>query len=475
MKRLRIFQILFIGMILSCSVINCAKQYGIKQLTKQTKQLHIDESNTTDSDSEYTSSSDSESDPEVHYDHCDPILAKIFNHSPVTLSDVEYWPEFHEAYEGIYVRGEGYCIVKKSESDDSDCESTSDDDDSDSENESEDNYDSDSEDEDEYRYPGHPALVFPKRYAGHRCLVFYRGIHFERNTFSKKARSRFRRSNEARQPIFSSGAFELANAKPTDENLNRKIRRLKRHGRIIKNHISAMKRLKRRVLQQKYTNQYDQFIRSIQSNKKLPSNRNPQVSTGEEIRHPLKYGCGLKFLGVDARKLKPEYNVNGKPKHPYLGKMYIIIAKTDDLPALDPYFVVHGHAQGYIKISTHFANDILTEREVSFPGFIPGKHVALSMAVRVPSFEGPYKDFYQQKFGITERSYKITQTKIKNGTAKINRLIDRIINHTSETLVKHVRKTCKKHNIRLVFKDLNDGFANQLPDIKAAKQMAKQH
>lgn len=342
----------------------------------------------------------------------------------------------------------------------------------------EDQYDSDSEDEDGYEYRGIPALNMPAGNAGHECLAFYRGIHFERNTFSKEARSRFRRSNEARQPIFSSGAFENAQANPTDRNLNRRL--LRRHGRQIKNHISAMNRAHRHVFQQKYTNQYDQFHRAIQNKNEpaflnFPSNHNPQASTSEEARHTCKYSFGIKFLGNGARKLKPRYNVNGKPKHPYLGKMYIIIAKTDDLPALDPYFVVHGHAQGYIKISTHFANDILTEREVSFPGFIPGKHVALSMAVRVPSFEGPYKDFYQQKFGITERSYKITQTKIKNGTAKINRLIDRIINHTSETLVKHVRKTCKKHNIRLVFKDLNDGFANQLPDIKAAKQMAKQH
>ena len=334
-------------------------------------------------------------------------------------------------------------------------------------------YDSDSENEEGYQYNGYESLEIGQN-EGPNSIICYRGIHFDKTKITKNQRSQMRRQTLPGQPIYSSAVYDLSDTNPMDQQANHQI--LSEIGNYVKKQITNLEKA-RHPFQQKYTNNYDGFHKSLNEKKEIfgnfKSSKNPQVSSSESFRHAGKYAFGLKFLGMAAEKLDPEYNSNGKPKHPYLGKIYIILVDTSEVQDLDPYFVVHGHANNFIKISTHFSNDILSEREVSFPGFIPGKYVVFQTAVRVPSFLGEYKQYYLEKYGISERSFKVRKGKIKKGekTLKttVKDLIEKIIQYTSQKLEKHVKKQCLIKNINIVYKDLDNGFSETLPDISTAR------
>jgi len=192
----------------------------------------------------------------------------------------------------------------------------------------------------------------------------------------------------------------------------------------------------------------------------------PRIKRGGSRAHPHEY-----LVIVEA------YREDGKPKHPYLGKVCVLLVDVSELSKLSPYFVVYAHANGRVKISTHFSNNILSEREVCFPGFVPGRCVLYEKVVRLPSFVGSYKAYYKEKYGITERSFKIIQGKLLKEPDKsdpetrrkrmvtVNNLIQKVILHTAKALQEHIEKECSKNKITIVYKGLTDGFVGKLPDI----------
>lgn len=249
-------------------------------------------------------------------------------------------------------------------------------------------------------------------------------------------------------------------------------------------HLEAFKAL-RHTFQQCYSNSYHGFHNRLgtrtggEAFQGFVSKKNPQVSTSEAFLHAGKYAGGLKPLGKGVALLTPEYDERGKPKHPYLGKLFVILVPVAQLDELDPYFVVQGHAAGDITVSTFSANNILTEREVSFPGFVPGESVVLSASIRVPSFEGDYKPWYQEKYGISKRAYNarkkiITSLKIEKRTNTATTLLrDIIIPHAENKLKAHIKAECGRHAIRLVYKQLDGGFGNSLPVLQNAVDQGK--
>lgn len=351
-----------------------------------------------------------------------------------------------------------------------------------------DGYDSDSEDEKEYEYKQNTPLLVPEKH-GEQALAFYRGIHFSPSFFTKHQRSQMRKIDEKGKAIYSLAAYDLAGVASSAEIDNAKRRILNRESIRVKKVISGLVKTDRNAFQQLYTNRYDGFNHALEARlgvfKSFLSPKNPLASTGEIFRSAGMYTVGKKFARAGIENLNPEYDLNGKPKHPYLGKVYVILVDCSDIEKLDPYFIVYAHAHKEIKISTHFSNDILSEREVSFPGLIPGKYVVYEKMVRVPSFNHVrYPEYYGQKYGINERSYKILRTKLKKPKKEgeyegqraitVNGLIEKIINHTADTLEKHVKDECAAQGIAIVYKSLDDGFCANLPNIEEAKRLAKQ-
>ena len=401
----------------------------------------------------------------------------------------------------------------------------------------EDFYQSDSEDEADYIDKGYEHLEIPEEH-GPENIVFFRGIHFARTNFSKQRISEMKRKSEIGKSIISSAVYDLNGLEigdyfSDDEEVLETAEK-------VKQLITQLNPEQRNRFQKLYTNQYNKFHAQLRNAtdefsdifEDFDSSKNPQVSTSEFFRHAGKYAFGQKFLGEGVTILDPEYDQNGKAKHPYLGKIYIILVDTSKIKDLDPYFVVHAHAKKEIKVSTYFTNDILSEREVSFPGFIPGKYIVFEKVVRVPSrITGEYKKYYETKYGLkkqgftsmknkieainnilknlpylkrkdletafnqikdkdvivagfigkNELSKKLTEESIENlkqileerKNSIITNLIENIIKHLSLKLEAHVKKECSENNISIVYKKLEDGFCDELPKIDDAKKMAK--
>lgn len=339
-------------------------------------------------------------------------------------------------------------------------------------------YDSDSEDEEGYTYQGLPELTFADQIAGKSFIPLARGIHFSPSYFKKQQRSALRKENDAGKDVYCSAAYDQAKIALGSQDEQGLV---KKEALKIRDTITKLGD-KRHRFQQVYSNQYDTFHKNLGTKtengifKKFKSKKNPQVSTAEDFFHATKYASGLKFLGSNIVSLDPEYDKEGKPKHPYVGKLSVILLDTDNIAQAAPYFVVHGHANNNISIYTHFSNDILAEREVSFPGLVEGKHVVLSVPIRVPSFNGDYKDYYQEKYGISERSYKYRKTQMKNGTFDTKKLLLKIIlPHLSELLKNHLKTVCESNNAHLVYKKLDGSFGSSLPSLVNAKEAGKKN
>jgi len=347
-------------------------------------------------------------------------------------------------------------------------------------------YDSDSEDERDYQYQGMPQVRLPndpvKRY-----LFVSRGIHFSPTYIEKQKRSQMCKTDEAGMPIYPSAAYDIA-GQPLGSSDAPEL--LHQAGLQIRHIISSLPEKKRHMFQEIYSNNYDGFHNRLARPcaqgifNQFTSQKNPQVSTSEYCPHSARYAAGVKFLGAGVKHLDPEYDGQGKPKHPYLGKLYVILIDEQRIGELSPYFVVWGHANNLIKVSDHFRKNVLVEREVSFPGFIPGECVVLSIPLRVPSFTGDYKPWYQDKYGLTSRVFNnkkkmIAGIAIKKGdkrtadelkTAGVQDLLEKyIVPHLAEKLFSHVRDECQKKGITLIFKKTTDGFGESLPDLVNAR------
>jgi hypothetical protein len=343
--------------------------------------------------------------------------------------------------------------------------------------------DSDSEDAKGYKFTGYESFNFAGDHEL-KCMIFFRGMHFSSSKITKKQRSYLRRQTKSGNAIYSLAAYELANITPGDEIKDESI--IKERAMGVKKQISELK--KRDVFQELYTNQFSKFNEQLKKHysscefaqifKDFSFKKNPQISTSEIPKHCLKYAFGKKHFESDTKILDPEYSVYGKPKHPYLGKIYVILVALSDIPELNSYFVVHGHANKKINVYNHYNNDILSEREVSFPGFIPGKYVIFEKAVRVPSFAGSYKPYYKKKHGIIKSIFEKRQQELKSNdktatTKVVERIINKAIEHTGELLEAHIKKECNKHNITIYYKDLGDDYTAQLASTSESKNKHK--
>ncbi len=339
-------------------------------------------------------------------------------------------------------------------------------------------YDSDSEDEDAYKFKGYKHLTFFDQHkAGERCIVISRGIHFSPSKIDKQHRSTMRRHDDTGEPIFSNASYDQAHVEIGEEEHLQDVRE---KAVALYEAISGFSPKERNKFQEMYTNNYDGFHKRLGTCEEggifstFASQKNPQVSTSEDFKHSGKYAAGLKFLGTGVEKLNPEYDKTGKPRHPYLGKILMILINESMIGELDPYFVVWAYANNFIKVFTHYTKNILTEREVSFPGFIPEKCTVFCISFRVPSFEGSWHSWHIQKYGLTKRQYNMKKRILTTG--KVNKndtrpaeevrqknttlLIEQIVTHLKEKLKSHVEQDCKSRGITLIYKDLHNGFGS---------------
>ncbi len=391
-------------------------------------------------------------------------------------------------------------------------------------------YQSDSEDESDYELEDYKHLQIPEDH-GRENIALFRGIHFTQINFSKQKISEIRRSSEVGKSIYSTEALRCTHVGLGSVYSEDQEKELKVVSENIKKLISKLTEEQRNRFQQLYTNQYNKFHSQLKKPEgefkeifeKLKCLLNPLVSVTELFSHAAKYASGERF--PDDITLNPEYDGDGKAKHPYLGKIYMILIDVSCIKDQDSFFVISKHANYKVDIKDRYLHD----REVTFTGFIPGKYIVYDQVVRVPSkITGEYKEYYKSKYGLSTISFTLVKDKIEainsifknlpvleknkleialNGLRDkeiiiqvffnedendkkltkelteekikelkqilkkrkediIKKLIDNIIVHLSGKLEKHVKKECTQKDITVVYKSLNKGFCSELPDIK---------
>jgi len=146
--------------------------------------------------------------------------------------------------------------------------------------------------------------------------------------------------------------------------------------------------------------------------------RNPHVSFSIMPSHASNYALGNKsFYSPNGNKsilLLPDYDMNGKPKYPYLGKVYVAFLTLEDFFQYKPYMVVKNQASGNVRVDSHPRRNILKENEVTISGFLPGGKVVATRNIRCPRFDQEhYPDYYQSKYGIRITKWENHREKIK--------------------------------------------------------------
>ncbi|WP_032112958.1 hypothetical protein [Candidatus Paracaedibacter symbiosus] len=281
-------------------------------------------------------------------------------------------------------------------------------------------YDFNPETQVNYRYQAPTIQGNIANFADEKVIVLYRGVHFLSDKFTREQRTQYIAANQVNEPMFSSAAYELANQNfgGNDHDL------LRDHGQAVAALIHGLDdqdactikgrnyNSPRYAFQEIYSNNCKGFFNQLAEPagdyeeifNQFDFTKNPLLSFSDRVKHPGKYGFGLKNYGAN-QILSPEYDLQGRPKHPILGKLYGVILDEAAVEELKPLNVMRAHNRLELTLYNHFRNDILSEREISIAGLVPEDYVVFEMPLSVPSFTGPYPAYYQQKYGLTKQRY----------------------------------------------------------------------
>lgn len=317
------------------------------------------------------------------------------------------------------------------------------------------NYDLNPEDVPGYVFHSPTIQGDLSNFAGENVVVIYRGVHCLSDKFNAHERRDFLSESHVNKGMFSSAAYELSDLDYNEHD----DADLVDSGQSVAEQINGLNDTEpftvhgrqfvsqRFAFQQLYSNNCAGFYKQLAKPSleykpifdEFNFTKNPLLSFSDHVKHPGKYGYGIKNFGDNVR-LSPEYDLQGKPKHPVLGKLYGVVLDEAAVEELQPLNVVAAHHSNYISLSSHFRNDILSEREISIAGYIPQEHVVFEMPLQVPSFHhARCPGYYQRKYGLSNARYnnyrrlftspQSTQAAREKGTTK---LINEIIQATNQ-------------------------------------------
>jgi hypothetical protein len=284
------------------------------------------------------------------------------------------------------------------------------------------NYDFNPEDAPGYVYHRPKIQGDLSNFEGENVVVMYRGVHCLSDKFNADERRDFLAESHVNKGMFSSAAYELADLDYNEHD----DPDLVEYGQSVAQQINDLNDTEaftvqgrqytseRFAFQQLYSNNCAGFYKQLTNPSadyspifdQFDFTKNPLLSFSDRVKHPGKYGYGIKNFGDNVR-LSPEYDLQGRPKHPILGKLYGIVLDEAAVEELQPLNVVAAHNSNYISLSSHFRNDILSEREISIAGYVPEEYVVFEMPLQVPSFHRTScPGYYMQKYGLSNARYK---------------------------------------------------------------------
>ncbi len=335
---------------------------------------------------------------------------------------------------------------------------------------------------------------FPRFFVPH-----FRGVHFFPSQ-DRKTRKRSRKQNEVGKNVYSSAAWELHNKEQES---------LERCGRIVQKTILGLKQKKQNsrgywsgarqfpsyfeMHLQRYINSYQAYhkeLKAVFNRKKSPAKSlfrvfdftsNPNLSTSDDPVLAVKYGTGMNKVFGDKNVLTPEYSVDGRPRHPYLGKAYILLHSPQDLHHSGAAHVVSMFAQDRISPQNAGSRNYLAGRETTFFGYIYGDQVVGKHIIRVPNFSLSYRPWMLKKYDLSEQRYNV----LKNECSKLRtpedqesflkKVLDHILTFEGRgrdsRLMKVARKKAEEMGGLILHQGLEGEFTFEFPDLEKAKEL----
>jgi len=257
-------------------------------------------------------------------------------------------------------------------------------------------------------------------FSDEQVIVLFRGINYLPDLFTQNERQNFIADTQIGQEIYASASYELAGedyGAPPSNDLDEAGGQVAEEVNSLDNNDPCFVNKSyypscRYAMQELYSNNYKKFHNELNN----PSENyaeifnnfsftcNPLVSFSDRAKHPLKYAYGLKNYG-EHQPLLPHYDLNGRPRYPVIGRLYGVILDEATVEEVLPFNAYKAHKYGLIKLYDHYSNNIVKEREISIPGYVPGDAVTFEMDLEVPSFEGDYPEYYKKKYGLTKTRY----------------------------------------------------------------------
>ncbi len=225
-------------------------------------------------------------------------------------------------------------------------------------------------------------------------------------------------------------------------------------------------------LQHLYSNgiiKSQRFLREVLSRQlgpQLPNAYNPFVSESETAEHALRYGFGLKSLYQSAA-LHAHYHLDGKPAFPYLGEIHLSLRGMDVFSSSRERHQIRRLEKMYRVNPTMM---IGPEMESTGFGWLPAGEVIYSETIKCPNFKGKWKNKYKEKFGLSKKKFNEFKSNILDSDRKEERMqieveiINHLIKHYSNILLKKVVEIAKTRNEILVFLDSDGNISFDLPE-----------
>jgi len=352
------------------------------------------------------------------------------------------------------------------------------------------------------------------------AVAQYRGLFYSRSRFTHDARADHRNLDEVDRPIFSAAALAegqfgqagyhyLQNRPERRTDLDIYQRELQLEGLRIQSKLASLRqqpiteevrgnlpratdRLQPITLADAsthlFSNDYDGYHELLKNRasdnplaplvRGLPNDSNPKVSTGDVPTHAARYAYGLKpYKGKEDDILEPQYGDQGRPRHPYSGKMYVLVHPLADYQdETGPSQVVPLQNEG----RTNVRLDIVPERESQFEGMIQNDRVKGHMKAKFPDFYKPYERSISDRYGLTETLYadfKTALAKTESGTTErvfVESLLSNYLaQHSELRAIETAADAAEKQGARLVYRTGPRSFGTEPPAIGTSNTKAE--
>jgi hypothetical protein len=188
----------------------------------------------------------------------------------------------------------------------------------------------------------------------------------------------------------------------------------------------------------------------------------PFVSASDTPDHALRYAYAQKYYeSYKDKRLRPRWRRDGRAERPYSGKVYValhdpisLLNNSQHVPSLNEASAVK------IDIQT------VAEREMSFLGYIAEGQVVSQHVAKYPSFKGPYKNIYLEKYGLDRTLYEKFKEAIASSAPHSNErkhaknlLTSHLVSFHEVCLIEEARLAAKKAGKILVYRNEHGGFS----------------